>query len=251
MNKIIHGDCIEEMKKLGEDSIDCIWTDPPYNINYNYENYKDDLESKEYRSLLHSFLVHSAIVLKEGGCLFIKQFWRNVPLMFDLIKGSSFTFHNMIIWKNSNPHQPKDNFKPAYEVILMFVKGEKIKYFNDKFEVRTTIMPWANKRAENYYGKITNLWEDVPYVYAGSIKHPEAVMEEGTKKKVHPAQHPLQLVIRCIGFVTKEGDTILDPFLGSGTTAVACKQLKRNCIGIEIDEKYVKVAKKRLEQKTL
>ena len=76
----------------------------------------------------------------------------------------------------------------------------------------------------------------------------EGVYEEGTNKKVHPAQHPIKLVTRCIGFVTKKGETILDPFIGSGTTAVACKKIGRNFIGFEIDKKYVDLAQKRVNK---
>lgn len=251
INKIHNADCIELMKEIDEDSIDCIWTDPPYNINYSYENYKDDLESQEYKKLLSQLMENASIILKPGGVLFIKQFWRNMPLMFDIFKDTKFKFWNLVIWENSNPHQPKDNFKPAYEVIFMFVLGDKIRYWDEKFEVRTTLMPWDKSRKENYYGKISNLWKDIPYVYAGSIKHPEAQLKEGTKQKQHPAQHPMQLVKRCIGFATKENDLILDPFMGSGTSALACKQMKRNFIGIEIDEEYCKLANKRLSQQSL
>ena len=249
-NKVHCVDCRQGFKELKDQSVDCVWTDPPYNINYKYKNYKDSLKDWDYWGLIHQTLAESYRVLKPGKCMFIKQFWKNINRTLTRAISVGFEIHNIIIWKNSSPAQPKNNYKPIYEVIIMLVKGE-LDYFNDKFETRTTIIPWNKDRKLNYYGKITNLWDDIPPVYAGSIKHKEAVLEPGTNKKAHPAQHPIKLVTRCIGFVTKPGDLVLDPFIGSGTTAVACKELGRNFVGFEIDEAYCKIAEKRLEQQTL
>lgn len=249
-NIIYNEDCLSGMDKLENDSVDCVWIDPPYNIDYKYEEYDDTLKEDEYKELLEACFSRFQRILKDGGVVFVKQFWKNMPLMFE-IGCAYFKFYNMIIWANSSPAQPKTNYKPTYEPIFMFVKGEHPKYFNDKFETRTTIMPWSKKRLENYFGKIGNIWDDIPYVYGGSIKHPEAVYKPGTTEKEHPAQHPIKLVTRSIGFVTKEGDVVLDCFMGSGTTAVACKQLNRKYIGFEISEKYCEIANKRLSQGNL
>lgn len=250
LNKVYCMDCLEGLKQLDSNSIDCIWIDPPYNINYKYDIYKDNKEKEEYFNFIKKCLIESERVIKKGKVIFVKQFWKNIPDMLKITDGL-LTFWNLIIWKNSSPAQPNDNFKPSYEVIFMFVKGDNIDFFDSKFEVRKTLMPWDKKRKENYYGKISNIWDDVPYIYAGSIKHKEAILKEGTNEKVHPAQHPIQLVIRSIGFVTKENDVVLDFFMGSGTTAVACRQINRNFIGFEISEEYCKVIEKRLSQKKI
>lgn len=243
-------DCLEGMKQMDNNSVDCIWTDPPYNINYHYDNYQDNLSEKKYWDLIDNIMIECYRVLKDGKCMFIKQFWKNQYRTTQLALDKGFKIHNVIIWKNSSPAQPKDNYKPIYEVIIMITK-EKLNYFNDKFETRTIIMPWAKGRLENYYGKLTNLWLDIPNIYAGSIKHKEGIYQSGTNKKAHPAQHPIKLVKRCIGFVTKEEDVILDPFIGSGTTAVACKQLNRKFIGFELSKDYCDIANERLSQQNL
>ena len=248
--KIINGDCIQGLSNLAEESIDCVWTDPPYNINYHYEGYDDNLSEKEYWDMIDNVLAGCYKVLKIGKVMFMKQFWKNWYLSVQIALDKGFKLHNVIIWKNSSPAQPNTNYKPIYEVILMFTKGD-IDYFDDKFETRKTIMPWNKSRLENYFGKITNLWTDIPNIYAGSIKHKEGIYKDGTNEKAHPAQHPIKLVTRCIGFVTKEEDVVLDPFIGSGTTAVACKQLNRQCIGYEINPEYCKIAEERLSQKSV
>lgn len=249
LNQIQNIDCLEGLKKIPNESIDCIWTDPPYNINYNYDEYNDSKTGPQYEALMEEIFKTSQFILKPGRCLFMKQWHKNIPLIM-LIGLKYFKLHNLIIWKNSSPAQPKDNYKPVYEVIFMFTKGD-ITYFNDKFETRKTLMPWNKDRIENYYGKITNLWDDIPNIYAGSIKHKEGVYKPGTNEKEHPAQHPIKLVTRCIGFVTQENEIVLDMFMGSGTTAVACKQLNRNFIGFEISKKYIEIANKRLQQDNL
>lgn len=250
INKIYNMDCLEGMKQIEDNSVDCSWTDPPYNIDYNYSEYKDNKTKEEYWCFLEEVFKDIYRVLKDGSCLFIKQYHKNQYKMVKVCLDIGFLLHNTIIWKNSSPAQPKSNYKSIYEVILVFTKGE-IKYFNDKFETRKTIMPWNKDRLNNYYGKLSNLWDDIPPVYAGSIKHKEGVYKVGTNKKIHPAQHPIKLVTRSIGFTTKENEIVLDPFIGSGTTAVACKQLNRNFIGFEITEEYCVVANKRLEQGNL
>lgn len=249
INKIYNLDCVKGFLLLESQSIDCVWTDPPYNIEYAYDRYKDNMGLEAYKALMDHVFKECWRVLKPGKTMFMKQFYKNLPFIME-IGCRYFNFHNLIIWKNSSPAQPNDNFKPAYEVILMFTKGE-INYFNPKFEVRKTIMPWNKKRAENYYGKLTNIWDDIPYIYGGSIKHKEGIFKPGTNQKAHPCQHPMQLVVRSIGFTTQEGDVILDPFIGSGTTAEACKQLGRKFIGFEISPEYCKIAEERLKQEVL
>ena len=91
-------------------------------------------------------------------------------------------------------------------------------------------------------------WDDIPFVYAGSITHKEAIIEPGTNGKSHPCQMPEGIAKRAILFSSNEGDVVLDPFIGSGSTAVAAKLTKRHWIGIELSEKYCELARKRVAQ---
>jgi DNA modification methylase len=102
-----------------------------------------------------------------------------------------------------------------------------------------------------YRGQLKDRWDDIPFVYAGSISHPEAILKPGSNSKAHPCQMPVKLVGRAIMFSTDAGDLVLDPFLGSGTTTVAAKELGRRWIGIEIEEKYCQIAVERLRQEYL
>ena len=100
-------------------------------------------------------------------------------------------------------------------------------------------------------GQMLDYWDDIPFIYAGSIRHKEAVMKPLTNEKAHPCQMPKELAARAIMFSSKEYEVILDPFLGSGTTAVKAKELGRHCIGIEIEEKYCEIAAKRCSQSVM
>lgn len=100
-------------------------------------------------------------------------------------------------------------------------------------------------------GQLLDYWDDIPLVYAGSVVHPEAVLQPGTCKKAHPCQMPTGIVTRALMFSSDVGDTVLDPFNGSGTSAVAAKQLNRQYIGIEQNPEYVQITKDRLQQDAL
>jgi site-specific DNA-methyltransferase (adenine-specific) len=91
-------------------------------------------------------------------------------------------------------------------------------------------------------------WDDITYVYAGSVVHPEAILRPGTCKKEHPCQMPQGIAARAMLFSTDPGDLIVDPFSGSGTTLRTAKNLSRKAIVIEIDERYCELAVKRMRQ---
>ena len=109
-------------------------------------------------------------------------------------------------------------------------------------------MPRWGKWSTEPKGQLLDYWSDIPPVYAGSIRHKEAIMQPGTNKKAHPTQMPVGLATRAIVFSSDTDDTILDPFMGSGTTGVACVQTGRNFIGIEIDRNYYEIAEKRIKE---
>lgn len=106
-------------------------------------------------------------------------------------------------------------------------------------------MRWGGYTTEPK-GQLLDYWNDIPFVYAGSIAHSEAILKPGTNEKAHPAQMPVNLPARAILFSTDEDDTVLDPFSGSGTTWEAAEKLGRQFIGIEKEAEYVEMARKRL-----
>jgi DNA modification methylase len=226
INKVIQGDCLDVMKDIPDKSVDCIFTSPPYNFGgFNrdgrkskYLSHNDNQEDTLYKSWIKSVLIECSRVLKDGGVMFWNhkgkyKNWVYYPPYW-IVDLCPIQLFQDIVWKYpSSPDVAKVKFYPRIEYIFMFSKG-KPKYFNPDF------------------AKLTNVWE---------LNHSMG------KIKGHPAVFTDELVSRGVESVTKEGDTVLDPFAGSGTTGVACKNLGRNYILIEKEQEYIDIINKRLQ----
>lgn len=220
LNNIYNTDCLEGIKSVASGSIDAVISDPPYFTGMTYNGQKgvfDDLVicAPFYQELFREF----KRVLKPAGSVYWFTDWRSYAFyfpIFDKIIGVK----NMLVWdKYSGP----GNFYTNEHELIIFGTN------NAKF---------ACKGARN-------IIRDVKSFNSGAKKT--------NGEKLHPTQKPKELIERLILDSTRENDTILDCFMGSGTTAVACLSTKRNFIGFEIQEKYVQMAKMRLceEKKNL
>ena len=240
-NQIIKGDCIEEMKKLPDNSVDAIITDPPYKLQFKnpidlhgrkafYGSLQDmDWDKLNIKELYEKLFPQFNKILKKDGSIliFVRTEW--ITYCIDEAEKNGFKIKATITWHKTNPvpQVRKKNYLSSTESILWFSRWneEKILFtFNFK----------KQKEMHNF------------------VEFPICSGNERTK---HPTQKPLKLMERLVHIHTNEGDTILDPFLGSGTTAIACLKLNRKFIGIEKEEEYVKIANARikpfLEQKKL
>ncbi len=240
INKIICGDCLEVMKDIPDKSIDLVLTSPPYNLGIDYDNYIDNKELKQYLEWQKEILKECIRVLKDGGRLAwqvpsITQEKMYYPLNAWVSMNCidiGFEQRAEIIWlKEQIPsrtawgsfNSPSDNkILPSWEYIELFSKSsKKIQHEGITDLDKNNFIEWTN-----------GLWRIQPQTISVG----------------HPAPFPIDLPKRIIQMNTYVGDIVLDLFMGSGTTAVACKQLKRNFIGIEISEKYCEIARQRLRQ---
>ncbi|UCF00352.1 MAG: site-specific DNA-methyltransferase [Planctomycetota bacterium] len=238
LNKIICGDCIEVLGEVEEAFADLIFADPPFNIGYKYDKYYDKVKSKNYIAWTKEWMAVCKKVLKPYGSFYIAigdEYAANVKVIADEL---GLFMRNWIIWHYTFGQQMKKKFARAHTHILYFVKDKKNFTFNDK-AVRVPSdrqLIYSDKRA-NPAGKMPDdVWDGYPRV-CGTFKEREGW---------HPCQMPENLLKRIIAASTNSGDCVLDPFSGSGTTAVAAKQLGRSYVGIEVSEKYVENAEKRL-----
>lgn len=245
MNEIMHGDCLELMKDLPDNSVNCVWIDPPYNIGYKYSKYKD--KRNDYFEWMEKVLTECFRLLKRDGNIFMKMWSKYVFEFGDIFRKIGFVHKNNIIWKRKSCANYSDKFLGGYEIIFFFSKSED-NYWNSDAILRKTEFLKRWDGSKEYKGRFNDLWDDVKPVTAGNLIHPEGIYVKGSGKKEHPAQHPEELVKRCILCGCPEDGLILDCFAGSGTTNSTAVKNKRNCIGIEMDEKYVKIARKRLEE---
>jgi len=241
INKIHNMDCIEGMKLLADNTIDLIITDPPYNIsklNDNRDRSKlnspimrrkhplkydfgewDNLDRNEFITFTRKWLTECCRVLKDGGAII--SFFNKEDISFLGWESKKYGFRTRTIftWCKSNPVPSfrKVNYLSGTEFIWIGSKGEKSWTFNFKLQ----------KEMKNYF-----------------ITPNKSIYGETT----HSTEKPLQLIKHFITIHSKENDVVLDCFMGSGTTAVACKQLNRNFIGFEKDKGYCEIANKRLSQ---
>jgi len=231
------GDCITIMKTLSSNSVNLVFADPPYFLSNNGLSInsgkvvsvnKGDWDKKEnYEDVdkfTYDWLKESYRLLKPDGVIWVSGTHHNIFDIEKTLKRIGFKIINIIIWHKSDPPPLiyKNKFRFSYEFVIWAKKG-KYHYFNydSMYQINACEM------------------EDVWTI--------SAVGKDEKKFGYHPTQKPEALLERIINSSSKENDVILDPFLGSGTTCFVAKKLKRKFIGMEKDEKYFKIACKRIE----
>ncbi len=245
-NKLINGDSLEELKKIPEETFDLIFADPPYNLQLknsltrpdrsmvNAVNDKwDQFENfKKYDDFTYSWLSECKRILKKNGAIWVIGSYHNIFRVGSAIQNLGFWILNDVIWnkKNPMPNFRGTRFTNAHETLIWASKSEKSKYtFN-----------YQSLKCLNDDLQMRSNWE-LP-ICNGS----ERLKKNG--KKVHSTQKPESLLHRILLATSKKNDLILDPFLGSGTTAAVAKKLGRNYCGIEKDKIYFKAIEKRLKK---
>lgn len=242
LNKITQGDCLELFKNIPDNSVDMTFADPPFNLKKNYKSYKDSLEFKEYLNWCEQWISEMVRVTKPTGSIFL----HNIPkwLTFYATYLNNFAyFKHWIAWDAPTAPMGK-SLQPSHYGILFYTKEQK---GTKIFELRH---PHKRDRKQGYllkdYGGkkeglhpfgplVSDVWTDIH-----RIKH-------NKNRDPHPCQLPIHLLDRLILLTTDENDIVLDPFSGTGTTAVSAKRLGRSYIGFELDETYQTISEKKLE----
>ena len=232
---LIQGDCLKEMEKIPDKSIDLILTDPPYNISY--DEVWDKMTNERWKSLILDVLNESSRILRNQGSIWIFGGWSNISELRYFI-GKFFYEKNWIIWDRQKGRGANYNFVSTREDIIWATKSNIYPFYTFNKQSSTIKKKTKGMGLKNgdEYRKLSNVWTDISPIVPWSKERVE-----------HPTQKPLKLIERIIKISSNKGDTILDPFMGSGTTGVACKQLGRNFIGIEISPEYCKIAKERVD----
>ena len=245
-NSITQGDSLELLKKIPDKSIDLVFADPPYNLQLRDTLYRPDQTTVEavtndwdkfdtyqaYDEFCLVWLKECKRVLNDGGALWVIGSYHNILRLGTSIQNLGFWILNDIIWHKTNP-MPNfrgTRFTNAHETLLWCTTSRKAKYtFN-----------YQNLKELNEGKQMRSDWH-IP-ICAGKER-----LREDNNQRSHPTQKPEALLYRIMVSSTHKGDTVLDPFLGSGTTAVMAKKLQRNFIGFEQDQDYINLAKKRLK----
>jgi len=243
MNKLYKGDCIQVLQTIPSESVDMIFADPPFNIGKKYAGKSGMDKRNDYYEWCEAWVSECFRVLKSTGTFYHMTIDRHLEKLFPVM-GKYGKFVNLIKWKNVSAQHNDRQFWSSTQPILMYGKSENYK-FNTYAQTRSRkqlVVSWSGVRAERTKGQMLDYWDDIRPVFAGSITHPEAILRPGTNQKLHITQMPMSLSDRCILFSTDEGDVVLDPFNGSGTTGASAKKLYRHFIGIEREQEYYDMA---------
>ena len=238
--ELINGDCVEELKKIPDNSIDCIITSPPYWKGFEYEAYFNSY--KQYLDWCKVWLKECKRVLKKDGTFYLNVIndseitIRAFELMELATKELMFKLHDTIIWYRYNQ-------QPANTIRQLTNQCEYV------FMLRHTSANVELNKAEAYaYNPdifktkdVGNVWE-IPFNKGDKL----SFAKKEVKAKWGHSGFPLALAETCILLSTKEEDTVLDCFMGSGTTGVACKRLNRKFIGIDLDKDIYDLAVNRI-----
>ena len=245
LDQILRGDCIAEMARLPDRSVDMIFADPPYNLQLGGDLFRpegsrvdavdDDWDKFDslaaYDGFTRDWLEQARRILKDDGTIWVIGSYHNIYRVGALLQDAEFWILNDIVWRKSNP-MPNfrgTRFTNAHETLLWCSKSEKARYtfnyramkaLNDDLQMRSDwLMP----------------------ICSGSER-----VKGDNGSKAHPTQKPEALLYRILLACTKPGDVVLDPFFGTGTTGAVARRLGRRWIGIEREPAYVKVALERI-----
>jgi len=240
VNKVYLDDCIEIMRTLPDKSIDLVFADPPFNIGIKYDVHNDNMPYGEYYNWSEKWIKETYRLLKNNGTIYIAigdEFAAEINV---ILKRAGFYFRNWLIWYYTFGQNQRKKFNRAHTHILYFTKNKERFTFNDR-DIRVPSarqLIYKDKRA-NPLGKIPDdVWQ---------FSRVCGTFKERIGK--HPCQMPEGLLELIIKTSSKEGDLVLDPFGGTGTTAALAKRLKRKFITMEISKEYYDIILKRLDGK--
>lgn len=245
INSIFNEDCIEGMKKLDDCSVDLIVADPPYNLNKNFGKWDETKNKDIWLPWSKEWLNECNRVLKNNGSIFVYGIHHHLCWLQCHMYEIGLTYRRQIIWNYENGFSGYKNTLAAhYEPLLWFSKGKSYT-FNEIREPYKSTERLKHKIIKN--GKV---WTPHPDGrIAGDVwKFPTLAGRRFKDEKVdHPTQKPLSISERIIKHFSNESELVLIPFSGSGSECVASKKLKRNFIGFELNEDYIKIANQRLD----
>ena len=242
-DQIILGDCLQLFRQLPDNCVDITFADPPFNLKKKYHSTKDRFELEEYLSWCESWMSEMVRVTKDSGSIFV----HNIPKWLTYatnVLNKLADFRHWISWEAPTAPMGK-SLQPAHYGILFYAKDAKLNKF---YEIR---YPHLRCRKcgylhKDYGGKkgvlhpfgplVSDSWTDIHRIRHNKYRDP------------HPCQLPIHLLERILLMSTDEGDIVLDPFLGTGTTAIAAKRLGRHYIGFELDETYATIALEKVDR---
>lgn len=242
INKIIEGDSLEIMKKIPSNSIDLTFADPPFNLSKKYDVYNDKIEVKNYLDWCEKWIRQMVRITKTTGSIIVHNIPKWLTYFAEILnKNPNAHFKHWIAWDALSTPLGK-TLLPNHYGFIWYVKSKEFKFYDIRTfhqtcrECGAFIKDYGGKKIlmHDYGALLSDVWTDIH-----RIRHPK-------RRDEHPCQLPIPIMERLILMTTDENDVVLDPFIGTGTTAIASKRLNRRYIGIDIDPKYIEISKEKL-----
>lgn len=256
-NTLCLGDCVEILTtKVEAQSVALVFADPPYNLSGNKMKWEgnqtggdwymvdeawDKMPPAEYLTFTQNWIAACHRVLKSAGAIYISCSYHNIAELMLVLKQLAFKINNIITWHkvNAMPNMSKRVFTHSSEYVIWAVKGKKWTF---NYEQLKKLNPGKQKDGSDK--QMRDVWA-LPLVQGTE----RLKGEDG--RALHPTQKPEALLERIIIASSNEGDLVLDPFVGTGTTAVVAKSLGRDWLGIEKNSRYLEAARQRISNKAV
>ncbi len=245
-HKIIYGDALTALQtQVADNSVDLIFADPPYNIGKNFSGHIEKWATEEaYLDWCYQWIDLCLKKLKPNGSFYVMTATQFMPF-FDIYLRKKLDILSRVVWSyDSSGVQAKKYFGSMYEPILFCVKDKNNYTFNAN-DILVEAKTGAKRKLIDYRKAIPTVYnsEKVP----GNVWEFPRVRYRMDEYENHPTQKPIALLERIIKASSNENDLVLDPFSGTFTTCAVAKTLNRKCIGIELQEEYIKIGLRRLQ----
>lgn len=247
INSTINGDCLEIMPLLPNGFVDLLIADPPYNLNKDFNGKKfKKITDEMYEEYTDEWIRKTIPLLKENATIYVCCDWQSSSAIGNVLK-KYFVVQNRITWQREKGRGALTNWKNGMEDIWFATNSKKYTFNVEDVKIRRKVIApykidgkpkdWEETSNGNFRNTYpSNFWDDISIPYWS--------MPENT---AHPTQKAEKLLAKLILASSNEGDIVFDPFLGSGSTSVTAKKLKRHYVGVELNEQYCVWAEKRLE----
>lgn len=244
-HQVINGNCRQFLSSLAT-KINLTFLDPPFNQQKEYASCNDDLPENEYWSGLRDVCSDIFNLTNDGGAIYFMQREKNTEQVLRVLRETGWTFQNLIIWKKMTSAVPGQmRFGKAFQVIAFATKGKRPRVFN-RLRINPPLLKHHKYERENGMF-VTDVWDDIRELTSGYFAGDEAIKSDAGER-FHKQQSPLALLLRIILTSSKVGDHVLDPFAGTGTTAIVAEQLNRKSVSIEIDKTNAESIERRVEE---
>lgn len=243
---VIHeGHCLDVLSDLSADSarFDLTFLDPPFNQGKDYDGHDDRMSDDAYWCWMHEVCCRVFELSSDGAAIYFMQREKNTESVLRVLRESGWSFQNLVIWKKKTSAIPgMVRFGKSFQVIAFATKGERARVFN-RLRIDPPLPAGYLPRSNGVF--VTDVWDDIRELTSGYYAGDEALRDDAGER-VHKQQSPIALLLRIILSSSLPGDSVLDPFAGTGTTLRVASQLDRRSVGIEKSGRNVSYIRERL-----